>query len=158
VTTEFDASLLILSGCLVLLLLLWAGFLLLRRRAGGGRESAARDLCAMLDGYLDIMTAEQASRFDTERLWTQLERARLIHREHFPELYAEMLELAKVHSELTTALLDVHMRRHGAPTAWNEEQAQARLEDLQQQAAAAVLLLKRRCRSLAHLYAEARER
>ena len=151
----FDATLLTLLGCLLLVLLGLAGFLLLRRRAGGARESAAHELCKMLDHYLDSLTVPEARQFDADRLWARLEQARLIHRAHFRELYTEMLELAKVHGELTSVLLDGHMRRHGAPTTqWDNAEGQAQLEELQQRAASAVLQLKRRCRALAHLYAD----
>ena len=150
---DYDATMPILLAGLVVVLLACAGFLLLRKRAGN-RETAARDLCAMLDGYLDSLIAQEAGRFDTERLWARLEQARIIHRMHFPELYAEMLELARVHGDLTSVLLEGHLRRHGAQAPGDPQQGQAQLEDLQQRAAAAVLHLKRRCRSLAYLYAD----
>jgi hypothetical protein len=150
---RFDATLLLLMGCAVLLAMVAAGFWLLRRRLGS-RASAARDLCASLDSYLDALVGQQAHQFDADRLWAQLERARTLHRQHFPELYAEMLELAKVHADVTTVLLQGHMRRHGAPTQWDDEEAKAQLEELQQRTAAAVLQSKRRCRTLAQLYAD----
>ena len=148
-----DMFLLILTALALLLLIGVAAVLLLRRRAGG-RQAAARDMCTMLDSYLDTLVEQQARPFDAERLWDRLEQARALHREHFPELYSEMLELARVHGELTSVLLEEHMRRHGAPTQSDLEQANSRLEDLQQRAAEAVLRLKRRCRMLAQVDAD----
>jgi LPXTG-motif cell wall-anchored protein len=105
VPLRFDTDLLVLMGAALALLIGLGGFLWWRRRAVG-REAAARDLCDVLDSYLDSLVAQPAPRFDAERLWDRLERARSLHRQHFPELYSEMLELTRVHGELTSALLD----------------------------------------------------
>jgi hypothetical protein len=104
------------------------------------------------------MALQQAGEFDAEALWARLEQARAAQRAHFPELFAEMMEVSKTHGELTELLLRSHMERHGAPTNWSALEAPEQLAAAHARVAATVRLLQARCRTLAGVRPDSRER
>ncbi len=118
------------------------------RGRGAGRAAAGRSLCGLLDSYLDGMALQQAAEFDAQALWGKLEQARAVQRAHFPELFAEMMEVSRTQGELTELLLRGHMERHGAPTNWSALEAPQQLAAAHARVAATVHLLQARCRTL----------
>lgn len=122
------------------------------RRRGLRRVPTARALCGLLDRYLDGLALQQAERFDSDALWNTLEQARALQREHFPELYVEMMELSGAHRVLTELLLQGHMERHGAPTNWSALEAPAQLAAAHARVDAAVRVLQARSRELAGIH------
>lgn len=143
------APLLLLLALGAAALVLWAAWA--TRRRGRGRAAAACSLCGLLDSYLDSMARQQAAEFDADALWSRLEQARALQRTHFPELFAEMMEVSKTHGEVTELLLRGHMERHGAPTNWSTLEAPERLSAAHGRVAATVRVLQVRCRTLAGL-------
>ncbi|MBA2673245.1 hypothetical protein, partial [Ramlibacter sp.] len=111
------------------------------RGRNSGRAAAGRSLCGLLDSYLDGMALQQAAEFDAQTLWGKLEQARAVQRAHFPELFAEMMDVSRTHGELTELLLRGHMERHGAPTNWSALEAPQQLAAALARVAATVRLL-----------------
>jgi hypothetical protein len=132
-----------------LLLLLAAAFRL--RSQQRGRAGLALELCETLDAYLDDVDRVAPGRYDAEALWARLESARQLKRQHFPELFPEMLEVSKAHGELTQLLLKEHMERHGAPTGWDAAAEPEQRSQLEARLEQAVRKLQARCRTLAGL-------
>lgn len=130
-----------------------AAFLLVWRRRSRSRSAAAAQLlCDALDSYLEKLAAQDAVAFDgTDALWSSLERARALKRQHFPQLYPEMAELSTAHAEWAGLQLSSHMERHGAPTDWHSIDSPRRLAASRERVERAARALRQRCREVSGL-------
>ncbi len=131
--------------------LLAAALLWHRRRSHGTQHAAARQLRARLADYLEMLNSPAATPPQAEAMWAVLEEVRQLQRAHFPQLYAEMLTLSRLHADLAACWLKTHMERHGAPTGWDTLEGPSQVAALQQQAREAVRLLDARCAVLARM-------
>lgn len=132
------------AAALVAAALLWG-----LRRGRQGRAEAARQLRALLAEYLEMLSLPAPAPDQAEAMWSLLERVRQLQRSHFPQVYAEMLTLSRLHAELAANWLKMHMERHGAPTGWDTLGGASPLPALRRQARDAVRMLDERCASLA---------
>jgi hypothetical protein len=115
-----------------------------------GRADAAGALCKQLDLYVESISEPAHDIADTDALWQRLDCARKIKRKHFPQLSAEMLELVRVHGEITTLVVRDHVERLGVSSDRAPLAPEGGYQSLRERARLLVEHLKRRCLALAN--------